>query len=544
MWKQMYDPMNSIFLSALITTIPIFYFLWALAIKKIKGHIAGLTTVGLAILISIIAFKMPVKLAMISTSYGALMGLFPISWIIVSAVFLYKITVKTGQFDIIRNSIVTITEDRRLQTLLIAFSFGAFLEGAAGFGTPVAISAALLTGLGFNPLYAAGLSLIANVAPVAYGAIGIPITVAAKTTGIDAMAISQMIGRQMPFLSLLTPFWLVFIISGWKGMKEVLPAILVSGGSFAIAQYLTSNFIGPELPDITAALLSLLTTALFLKVWKPKQTFRFEDEKNDLLNKVVSSRETYTSLQVIKAWSPFILLTVFVILWGIPVVQSILTKTNILFNIPGLHEAVIKTTPIVPKEYAYEATFKFDWLATAGTAIFLAAFISKFIAGMKMSEWLKTLNETVKELIFPLITIVSVLGLAYIYNYSGMSATLGLALSRTGHLFPFFAPILGWLGVFLTGSDTSANALFGNLQKITANQIGVDPILTVAANTSGGGTGKMISPQSIAIATAATGLVGKEGDLFRFTLKHSVMFVIIVGIMTYIQAYFLTWMIP
>ncbi|WP_339062660.1 lactate permease LctP family transporter [Tepidibacillus marianensis] len=544
MWRQVYDPTNSIYLSALITIIPILYFLWALAIKRMKGHFAGLTTVALAIVISIVAYGMPVKLALLSTGFGSMMGLFPISWIIVTAVFLYKITVKTGQFNIIRSSIVSITEDRRLQVLLIAYSFGAFLEGAAGFGTPVAISAALLVGLGFEPLYAAGLSLIANTAPVAYGAIGIPIIVAAKTTGIDAMTISQMIGRQMPFLSLLIPFWIVFIMSGWRGTKEVMPAILISGGSFAFAQYFTSNFIGPELPDITAALLSLLTTSLFLKVWKPKNIFRFENDKVNPEDIKPTSNERYSGPQIIKAWSPFILLTFFVILWGIPTVQAILSKTNINFNIPGLHQLVVKTTPIVPTDSAYDATFKLDWLATAGTAIFLAAFVSKFIVGMNMVDWFKSFGETIKELTYPLITIVSVLGLAYIYNFSGMSATLGLALSKTGQFFPFFAPVLGWLGVFLTGSDTSANALFGNLQKITANQIGVNPILTVAANTSGGGTGKMISPQSIAIATAATGLVGKEGELFRFTFKHSIIFVILIGILTYAQAYYLTWMIP
>ncbi|KXG43376.1 L-lactate permease, partial [Tepidibacillus decaturensis] len=522
------------------------YFLWALAIKRMKGHIAGITTVILSILIAIIVYGMPVKLALLTTGFGAMYGIFPISWIIITAVFLYKITVKTGQFDIIRSSVVTITEDRRLQALLIAFSFGAFLEGAAGFGTPVAISAALLVGLGFEPLYAAGLALIANTAPVAFGAIGVPIIVAANTTGIDVMAISQMVGRQLPFLSFFVPFWLIFIMSGWKGAKEVMPAILVSGGSFALAQYFTSNFIGPELPDITSALFSLFATALFLKVWKPKNIFRFSnEEKGRLLNpSVAAGKETYTTRQIVKAWSSFLLLTGFIIIWGIPSIKDVLSLSNIQFNIPGLHEAVIKTTPIVTQDTPYAATFKFDWLAAAGTAILFAALVSKFVVGMKFGDWIKTFGETVKELIFPLITIASVLGLAYVYNYSGMSATLGLALSKTGHLFPFFAPILGWLGVFLTGSDTSANALFGNLQKITANQIGVDPILTVAANSSGGVTGKMISPQSIAVATASTGLIGKEGDLFRFTLKHSVMFVIIVGIMTYIQAYFLTWMIP
>ena len=541
MWTQVYDPMNSILVSALVSAIPMIYYLWALAIKRMKGHIAGITTVLLSVIIAIFVYKMPVNLALLTTGFGALYGIWPISWIIVTAVFLYKMTVKTGQFDIIRSSVVTITEDRRLQALLIAFSFGAFLEGAAGYGTPVAISAALLVGLGFEPLYAAGLALIANTAPVAFGAIGIPIIVAGNTTGIDPFLISQMVGRQLPFLSFFVPFWLVFIMSGWKGAKEVMPAILVSGGSFAIAQYFTSNYIGPELPDITSALFSLVSTALFLKVWKPKNIFRFKNEK---VETTVKEHETYTTGQILKAWSPFILLTGFIILWGLPSFKNILAPTTLKFHIPGLDNAIMQAAPIVTKATPYAAIFKFDWLAAAGTAILLAAFVSKFIVGMSMGDWFKTFGETLNELKFPIITISSVLGLAYVYNYAGMSGTLGLALAKTGHLFPFFAPILGWVGVFLTGSDTSANALFGNLQKITANQIGVDPILTVAANSSGGVTGKMISPQSIAVATASTGLVGREGDLFRFTFKHSIMFVLIISVMTYVQAYFLTWMIP
>lgn len=489
-WTQIYQPVaDNIWLSALITVIPIVFFFWALAVKRMKGHWAGLITVALSIIIAIAVYGMPTKLALLSTVLGASVGLFPISWIIITAVFLYKITVKTGQFEIIRNSVVSITEDRRLQALLIAFSFGAFLEGAAGFGTPVAISAALLVGLGFNPLYAAGLALIANTAPVAFGAIGIPIITAGKITGLDTMAISQVVGRQLPFLSLFVPFWLVFIMSGWKGAKEVMPAILVSGGSFALTQYLSSNFLGPELPDILSALVSLFALALFLKVWQPKNVFRFKDEK--VSAEVAAAREkTYTPGQVFKAWSPFILLTGFIIIWGIPAFKKILGSVTKVYEISGLHNAVIKATPIVNEATPYAATFKFDWLAAAGTAILIAAFVSMFVVKMSFGEWTKTLGETVKELIKPIITIAAVLGLAYIFNYSGMSATLGLALAKTGFLFPFFAPILGWLGVFLTGSDTSSNALFGNLQKITATQIGVDPVLTVAANSSGGVTGK------------------------------------------------------
>ncbi|MFC4076038.1 lactate permease LctP family transporter [Salinithrix halophila] len=541
MWTQVYQPVSdSLWLSALVSVIPIIYFFWALAYRRTKGHIAGPVTVGLALLIAVLVYQMPVALAGTSLGYGFLTGLFPIGWIIVTAVFLYKITVKTGQFDIIRSSIVSITDDHRLQALLIAFCFGAFLEGAAGFGTPVAISAALLAGLGFRPLYAAGICLIANTAPVAFGAIGIPIIVAGKTTGLDTMAISEMTGRQLPFLTLFVPLWLIIIMAGWKGAREVMPAILVTGGTFALVQYLSSNYLGPELPDVLSSLLSILALVMLLKVWKPKTLFRFDRETYQ----AERGHFTHSPAQVFRAWSPFIILTLLIILWTIPTLKEQLNKVTLEIPFPVLHEAVIQAKPIVPKASPYAAVFKLDWLAAAGTAIFFASLVSLPFIGMKLSDWLKTLGETVKELRFPLLTIVSVLGLAYIYNYAGMSATLGLAMAGTGVLFPFFAPVLGWLGVFLTGSDTSSNALFGNLQKITAGQIGVDPTLTVAANSTGGVTGKMISPQSIAVATASTGMVGKEGDLFRFTLKHSLLFLLIVSIITMLQAYVFPWMIP
>ncbi|GGE09448.1 L-lactate permease [Marinithermofilum abyssi] len=541
MWTQVYEPvLGNTWLSALVAAIPIFFFFWALAYKRMKGHLAGLITVGLALLIAVLVYRMPAPLAGASFGYGFFTGLFPIGWIIINAVFLYKITVKTGQFDIIRSSIVSITDDHRLQALLIAFCFGAFLEGSAGFGTPVAISAALLTGLGFRPLYAAGICLIANTSPVAFGAIGIPIIVAGKTTGLDTMALSEMAGRQLPFLTMFVPLWLIIIMAGWKGAREVMPAILVTSGTFALVQFLSSNYLGPELPDVLSSLLSIVALIFLLKVWKPKSLFRFDKETY----RPEQKRETHTAGQVVRAWSPFIVLTVLIIIWSIPALKEQLNQLTLEISFPILHEAVAQAAPIVPKTTPYAALYKLDWLASAGTAILLSCLASLLFVKMKFSEWVKTFGETVKELRLPLLTIVSVLGLAYVYNYTGMSATLGLAMANTGFLFPFFAPVLGWLGVFLTGSDTSSNALFGNLQKITANQIGIDPTLTVAANSTGGVTGKMISPQSIAVATASAGLVGKEGDLFRFTLKHSFLFLLIVSIITMLQAYVFIWMVP
>lgn len=565
-WTQVFTPVGeSLGISALVALIPILYFFWALAIKRMKGHMAGVTTLLIAILVAVLAYGMPASMAVMASLQGGVYGILPISWIIISSVFLYKLTVKTGQFDIIRSSVVSITEDRRLQALLVAFSFGAFLEGAAGFGAPVAISAALLVGLGFNPLYAAGLCLIANTAPVAFGAIGIPITAMEGPTGVPAMEISKMVGRQLPFLSVFVPFYLVVIMAGFKKALEVLPAILVSGISFALTQYLTSNFMGPELPDILSALVSLVALTLFLKVWKPKTIFRFASEQpfGAAAELAATAQGThagkagFSSSQIFRAWSPFLVLTAFISIWGMPAVKKALVGkyegANFLLSslnpigkaftfapeVPGLHQLIIGANgkPI-------DALFKLEVLAAAGTAILLAAIVTKFIVSISWKDWFATFGETLQELKFPLLTIASVVGFAYVANASGMSTTLGLALAGTGALFPFFAPFLGWLGVFITGSDTSSNLLFGNLQKVTATSLNMDPVLALAANTSGGVTGKMISPQSIAVACAAVGLAGKESDLFRFTVKHSVVLVVIIGIITYLQSNVLSWMIP
>lgn len=409
----------------------------------------------------------------------------------------------------------------------------------------------MIQAIGHNPLYAAGLSLIANTAPVAFGAVGIPITVAGKVTSISPFEIGQMAGRQLPLLSLFVPFWLVFIMDGLKGIRETWPAIFVTGGSFALTQFITANYITYELPDITSALVSMISLALFLRVWKPKNIFRFEDKAKTSTTKkaraevsATASVKKYSAGQIFKAWSPFIILTVMVSLWSTQAFKNALGKFTLIFQVPGLHNLVQKAQPIVTKVTPYAAEYKLDLLAATGTAILFTAIIAKLILNMKTSDLVSTFGETVKTLVWPIITIGLVLGFAFIANYSGLSSTLGLFLAGTGNLFPFFSPMLGWLGVFLTGSDTSSNALFATLQQVTANQIGVKDTLLVAANTTGGVTGKMISPQSIAVATAAVGLIGKESDLFRFTLKHSIFFVIIIGIMTYLQAYVFPWMIP
>ncbi|WP_377863848.1 L-lactate permease [Bacillus sp. R86525] len=550
-WTQVYDPFGNIWISAAVALIPIIFFFLALAVFRMKGYVAGFITVVLTILVALFAYKMPFTMAMAATGYGFLYGLWPIAWIIIMSVFLYKISVKTGQFDVIRASVLSITNDHRLLVILIGFSFGAFLEGAAGFGAPVAITAALLAGLGLNPLYAAGLCLIANTAPVAFGAMGIPITVAGQVTGIDPHKIGQMAGHQLPFLSLFVPFFIVFLMDGFKGVRQTWPALFVAGSSFAITQFITATFLGPELPDITSALVSLVSLSLFLKVWQPKEIYQTKQANSEVAaTTTVTSMPKLTVGKVVKAWSPFIILTVMVVIWSQSFFKALFAPGGALeslvfkFEVPGLHNLVMKAEPIVNKPTPYEAILKLDILSATGTAILIACIISIFILKMSAKDAVATFKETLNELKMPILSIGFVLGFAFIANYSGLSSTLALALAGTGGLFPFFSPFLGWIGVFLTGSDTSANALFSNLQAITAQQVGVSEVLLVAANTTGGVTGKMISPQSIAIACAAVGLAGKESDLFRFTLKHSLFFVTIVGIMTYVQAYYLTWMIP
>jgi lactate permease len=534
-WTIVTDPLNNLGLSALMAAVPIFYLFWALAIKRMKGHWAAISAVAIAVVIAIVGYGMPASFALLATFDGMLFGLWPVAWIVVTAVFIYNLSVKTGQFEVIKNSLASISDDRRMQALLIAFSFGAFLEGAAGFGTPVAISAAMLAGLGFVPLYAAGICLLANTAPVAFGAIGIPIIVAGQVSGVDTMAISQLVGRTLPFLSVIIPLYLVILMSGWKKGLEVWPAALVCGGSFAITQFLSSNYLGPMLPDILASIASMVCTVVFLRFWHPKESWRFEDEPAS------TGREQlrYTGGQVFRAWTPFILLSIFVAAWGVKPIKDFLDYYTLYkLQIPGLHNLVIRGDKPMAAIYA------FNLLSAAGTAILFAGLFSIPVMGASLATAGKVAGETLKTLRWPIVTISVILGFAYIMNFSGMAVSLGLAFAATGKAFPFFAAFLGWLGVFMTGSDTSTNALFGKLQEVTASKIGVDPVITVSANTTGGVCGKMISPQSIAVATAATGLVGREGDIFRFTLKHSLILTTVVAAMAYLQAYVIKWIVP
>ncbi|MCP1651186.1 lactate permease LctP family transporter [Pseudomonas nitroreducens] len=559
-WQQLYTPLGSLGLSALAALVPIIFFFLALAVFRLKGHVAGAITLVLSLLVAVFVYHMPVDKALASAVYGFFYGLWPIAWIIVAAVFLYKLTVKSGQFEIIRSSVLSITTDQRLQVVLIGFSFGAFLEGAAGFGAPVAITAALLVGLGFNPLYAAGLCLIANTAPVAFGALGIPIIVAGQVSGVDAFKIGAMAGRQLPILSVIVPFWLVAMMDGWRGIRETWPALLVAGGTFAISQFLTSNFIGPELPDITSALLSMVCLTLFLRVWQPVNLRETEfssinaDGSATLGNFGGGSGSTqresdYNLGQIIKAWSPFLILTVLVTIWTMKPFKALFLPGGALENwvaviaVPYLDQLVLKAAPIVANPTPMPAIYKFDLVSASGTAIFLAALISMAILRIGVKSGAATFRDTLLELKWPVLTIGMVLAFAFVTNYSGMSTTLALVLAGTGAAFPFFSPFLGWLGVFLTGSDTSSNALFGSLQATTAHQLGVSDTLLVAANTTGGVTGKMISPQSIAVACAATGMVGRESDLFRFTVKHSLIFAAFIGLITLAQAYVFTGML-
>ena len=541
-WQMNVDPLGNIGLSALVAAIPILFLFWALAIKHMKGHFAALGGTSLAVLIAIFVYGMPVDLAALSTLYGGAFGLFPVCWIVITALFIYNMSVKTGQFEVIKNSLASISDDRRLQALLIAFSFGAFIEGAAGFGTPVAITSAMLAGLGFNPLYAASICLLANTAPVAWGAIGIPIVVGGQVAGIPDLALSQMVGRTLPMISVFVPLYLVVLMAGWKKGLEVWPACLVSGGSFAIAQYFSANspLTAPLLPDLIASIASIVCTVLFLKVWHPKESWHFDHEPK----REGKEQLRYTGGQVFRAWAPFIILSLFVCAWGIkPVNQALdqITKTLFDFSFPiaGLDKMVIDQAG-----KAKPAVFKFNVLSAAGTAILFAWFFSIIVMGASLKTAGAVARDTLKTLAWPIVTIATILGFAYIMNFSGMAITLGYAVATTGAAFPFFAALLGWLGVFMTGSDTSTNALFGKLQAVTAEKIGIDPVITMSANTCGGVCGKMISPQSISVATGSTGMVGRESEIFRFTFKHSIAMAIIVGILHMLWAYVFPGIVP
>ena len=544
-FTQLLQPVaDNLYLSALVALIPIVFYLVALAGFKVKGWLTGLLTLLVAVVIAILFFKMPFQFAAFSTLHGMVYGVMPIGWIILTSVFLYKMTVKTGHFDIIRDSITSLTDDRRIQALIIAFSFGAFLEGAAGFGAPVAITASLLVGLGFKPLYAAGVCLIANTAPVAFGAVGAPVTAMdglttyANGSPIAAAEIAAMIGRQLPLVSIFIPFYLVLIMAGFKKTLEVWPALLVSGGSFAIAQFISSNYMGEQLPDILSSLVSLISMVILLQFWKPKTTWRFADEKEVDANAV---QPKHSLKEVLVAWSPFVVLTLVIFIWTMKSSKAFFKTIALNPKVPFIHNNIISS--VSGKEIA--AVFKLDLVGSIGTAILVAALISKFIIKISWKDAAVTFAQTFNEVKIALLTIAFVVGFAYVMNASGMSNTLGYALAATGAAFKVLSPALGWIGVFITGSDTSANLLFAKLQQVTASQVGMDPLLAVAANASGGVVGKMISPQSIAVAAAAVGLVGRESDLLKFTVKHSFILLIIVCAIVALQSTrVLGWMIP
>ena len=544
-WTQVYTPLGNLYLSAIVAALPVIVLLGALAFFHVKAHIAALMGLAVALGLAILVYGMPAGLALSAALNGAAFGLLPIGWIILNAIFVYDICVKTGKFEVVKDTIAGIGGDRRIQVLLIAFAFGAFIEGAAGFGTPVAISAAMLIGLGFKPLAAAGLALIGNTAPVAFGALGTPVITLAKVTGLNEGLLSSMVGRQLPFFSVIVPFWLVWAMAGWKGMTQVWPACLVAGVSFAIPQFVISNFFGPSLVDIGAALISIGCTYGLMKVWQPKETWRFADERETphVAGKSVPSSEAFT------AWMPWIILSVLVFFWGLPMVKTALNNFHgsifpQSFPWPGLHNMVIKTAPVVKVNTPEGAMYAVTILSATGTSLLLTGIISGLFLGLKPGELVRLYGLTLKRVRFSLLTISAMLALGFTTRYSGSDTTMGLAFASTGVLFPFFSPLLGWLGVALTGSDTSSNVLFGNLQVVSANQIGMSPILAAASNSSGGVMGKMIDAQSIVVASIATGQDGHEGEILRYVFWHSLVLACLVGVLVLLQAYVFPGMIP
>jgi lactate permease len=541
-WTQIYTPVaNSIFVSSLVAAIPIILLLGALAFFHIKAHWAAVLGLASAWAVAVFVYGMPWQMASMSAVNGALFGLLPIGWIILNAIFVYDITVKTGKFEVVKDTIAGIAADRRIQVLLIGFAFGAFIEGAAGFGTPVAISAAMLIGLGFKPLAAAGLALIGNTAPVAFGALGTPIITLAKVTGLNEMALSSMVGRQLPFFSIIVPFWLVWAMSGFRGMVEVWPACLVAGLFFAIPQFVVSNFFGPSLVDIVAAIVSIGAMYGLLKFWQPKKIWRFEEER-ETAHAVIKK---HSPGEAFMAWMPWIVLTVFVFAWGLPAVKGWLNGIWApSFEIPWLHNLVQKIPPVAKKPSLEGAKYTFNLLSATGTGLLLSGLVSGLWLGLGFGSLVKTYLGTLHRIRFSLMTIAAMLALGYVTKFSGSDSTMGLAFASTGALFPFFSPMLGWLGVALTGSDTSSNVLFGNLQVVSAEKLGMSPILAAASNSSGGVMGKMIDAQSIVVAAVATGEHGKEGEILRYVFWHSLVLASLVGVLVFLQHNFFQWMIP
>jgi len=546
-WAQAYAPLGSTALSALLAAAPLLILFGLLASGRFPSWVPAFASMMAALLLAVAAWRMPVLPALSAGVFGAAFALFPILWIVIAALWVYNLSVESGQFAVIRATLSSISGDRRLQALFIAFAFGAFLEGAAGFGTPVAITAAMLVGLGFDARYAAAICLLANSSPVAFAAAGVPVEVAAEVSGLAVMRISQIIGRQLPLLSLLVPLWLCVVLCGWRRSVEVLPAILVAGLSLALSQFLIANLAGPWMTGVLSGLITMAALALFLRVWKPRRVWDFPGAAQAALpgRPAEPAAQKIPPLAIIRAWAPYLLMSIMVVLWGTGPVKRALAPAGLSFGWPLLNGAVLKTPPIVKATSLYPAVFGFALLSAPGTAIFLAGALSTvFLPNLGIRKAAACLGRTVRSLRFTILTVCLVLATAYVMNYSGMSSSLGLALAATGVLFPLFSPLLGWVGVLLTGSDTSSNALFCSLQRTTAEQLGLDPGLMVAANTSGGVAGKMISPQSISVATASTGLAGQEGWLFRFTIGHSIAMALIVSAITLVQAFLLPGMIP
>jgi lactate permease len=550
MWNQIYNPLGNTILSTGAAALPVVTLLVLIASNKVKAHIAAVIALIVANLVAIVIFTMPADMSLRATALGAVTGFFPIGWIVLNVIFLYRLTVERGVFETLQTTIGGVTEDRRLQLLLIAFSFGAFFEGASGFGTPVAVTGAILIGLGFSPLAASGLSLIANTAPVAYGALGTPIAGLSSVTGIDPFLLGAMVGRQLPFFSLIVPFWLIWVFAGFRGMKEIWPAILVTGVSFAVPQFLISNFINPWIVDIGASLISMACLIGFLKMWKPKAIWtspalRSRDDSAATMSKrPAKSSKVPTTAEVWFSLLPWIIVCIILLLWGTNAVKGILNAyATWNFPVPGLHNMINKVAPVVPAPTKEGAVFAFTWLSYTGSGMLIAAIISGLLMGFSPVRLVTEYGKTIRICAYSLVTISAMLAIGTLTRLSGIDATLGLAFAGAGVLYPFFGTLLGWLGVALTGSDTASNILFGNLQKVTSEQLGLSPILMAAANSSGGVMGKMIDAQSIVVASTATNWFGHEGSILRFVFFHSITLACLVGVLVMLQAYVFTGMI-
>jgi len=539
-WTQVYDPLHNWMLSTLVAALPILVLFGLLAGLRVRPHWCAIAGAGTAVLVAVTVFGMPFPLAGMSFVYGVGFGVLKIAWIVLAAVYLYDISVFTGQFEIMKESVAGITADRRLQLLLVAFCFGAFIEGAAGFGAPVAIAGAFMIGLGFKPFHAAALNLIANTSPVAWGAIGTPVHTLAAVSGLPESDLSAMIGRILPITGIIVPFWLVRAMVGWAETLEVLPAVLVVGVSFSLTQFLWSNHVDSNLVDIAGGVASLAATVAFLRFWQPKRVWRFADDHAG-----APQARSHTAGQIVKAWMPFGILSITVLAWGLPSIKGAINRaTTPIWNVPLLHNAVSRAAPVVTKLTPEAARYDFNWLSATGTGCFVAAIISGLILGVGPAQLGKIFWHTLKRMKLAVIAISFMLGLGFTTRYSGLDAVLGLAFTRTGWLFPFFGTYLGWLGVALTGSDTSSNALFGSLQRITAGQLNLDPILMCAANSAGGVMGKMVDAQSITVATSATNQVGNEGMIFRYVFWHSIALGAIVGVIVLLYAYVFPGAVP